>query len=193
MTHVCDGCGATVDAAHLQERIRRLERATRFRPLHIHTLLLLETPPPEPASDFYAVAGQAEEQGQECQSFTEASAGGDLTSVVARAIHVSREGKPRDEVLAAIQRAGMFVAYARECPQSDAGASSPPSAGEVQKLLLRARFSYKPKHVVALGARLRATVEALKQAGFAAENCAGPDEGSFAQSLGEALRRTGIA
>src|SRR5580704_6928279 len=53
---VCDGCGAQCDDAHIRARIERLELATRFRPIHIHTLLIDATPPPSPQDYFYAVA-----------------------------------------------------------------------------------------------------------------------------------------
>src|SRR5207249_10650226 len=35
----CDGCGQAASAEHIARRLRRLEWATRFRPVHIHTLL----------------------------------------------------------------------------------------------------------------------------------------------------------
>lgn len=42
---VCDGCGAMVDAEHIRQRIERLEIATRYRPVHIQTLLIGSAPP----------------------------------------------------------------------------------------------------------------------------------------------------
>ena len=48
---VCDGCGATVDAEHIRSRIERLEMATRYRPVHIQTLLV-GTAPPERTEDY---------------------------------------------------------------------------------------------------------------------------------------------
>jgi hypothetical protein len=44
---VCDGCGATVDSEHIRSRIERLEMATRYRPVHIQTLLVGTAPPKE--------------------------------------------------------------------------------------------------------------------------------------------------
>jgi len=49
---VCDGCGATVDAEHIRSRIERLEMATRYRPVHIQTLLI-GTAPPERTEDYF--------------------------------------------------------------------------------------------------------------------------------------------
>lgn len=48
---VCDGCGATVDAEHIRSRIERLEMATRYRPVHVQTLLV-GTAPPERTEDY---------------------------------------------------------------------------------------------------------------------------------------------
>src|ERR1700740_33549 len=36
----CDGCGQKASEEHLTRGLRRLEWATRYRPVHIHTLLL---------------------------------------------------------------------------------------------------------------------------------------------------------
>lgn len=180
MTHVCDGCGAAVDAAHVQQRIRRLELATRFRPLHIHTLLLLDAPPAEPADDFYA-SGES----------SPSEAAGAFFQAVARAAGVGREGKSREEVLAGLQRAGVYVAYAMECPVSKNADGAESGASAIEKLILRVRFSYKPKHVIAVGGELRGVVAALTEAGLAAECCAESGEESLERALIEAMRRAG--
>src|SRR5437899_12101620 len=36
----CDGCGQAATAEHIARRLQRLEWTTRYRPVHIHTLLL---------------------------------------------------------------------------------------------------------------------------------------------------------
>ncbi len=48
---LCDGCGAMADAHHIRRRIERLEMATRYRPVHIRTLLV-GTAPPESTEDY---------------------------------------------------------------------------------------------------------------------------------------------
>jgi hypothetical protein len=50
---VCDGCGAAVDAEHIRQRIERLEMATRYRPVHIQTLLVGTAPPKETEDYLY--------------------------------------------------------------------------------------------------------------------------------------------
>lgn len=60
---VCDGCGATVSAEHIRQRIERLELATRYRPVHIQTLLIGSAPPAK--SDDYLYS--SEDTGGELQ------------------------------------------------------------------------------------------------------------------------------
>src|SRR5438876_6648261 len=36
----CDGCGQAATAEHIARRLQRLEWTTRYRPVHVHTLLL---------------------------------------------------------------------------------------------------------------------------------------------------------
>src|SRR5207244_1404111 len=50
----CDGCGQAASAEHIARRLRRLEWAKRFRPVHIHTLLLGGVAPREDAEVLYA-------------------------------------------------------------------------------------------------------------------------------------------
>jgi hypothetical protein len=58
---ICDGCGLTVDAEHIRQRIERLELATRYRPVHIHTLLIGAAPPARTADYFYSSEKEATE------------------------------------------------------------------------------------------------------------------------------------
>lgn len=58
---ICDGCGAAVEAEHIRQRIERLELATRYRPVHIQTLLIGAAPPREIAEYFYSSDGEANE------------------------------------------------------------------------------------------------------------------------------------
>ncbi len=41
----CDGCGQLASPEHIARRLQRLEWTTRFRPVHIGTLLLGATAP----------------------------------------------------------------------------------------------------------------------------------------------------
>src|ERR1700756_2828815 len=57
---LCDGCGLPASPEHIAARIRRLELATRFRPVHIGILFVLPAPPLKPEDDFYAPAESLE-------------------------------------------------------------------------------------------------------------------------------------
>lgn len=58
---ICDGCGATADAEHIRRRIERLELATRFRPVHIQTLLIGDAPPLRDEEYVYSAEKEATE------------------------------------------------------------------------------------------------------------------------------------
>jgi hypothetical protein len=58
---ICDSCGALADAGHVRQRIERLELATRYRPVHIQTLIVGDAPPLRDEEYFYASAKEAEE------------------------------------------------------------------------------------------------------------------------------------
>src|SRR5881398_840720 len=53
----CDGCGQMGSPEHIARRLRRLEWATRYRPVHIQTLLLGGVAPPQDAEFLYAPGG----------------------------------------------------------------------------------------------------------------------------------------
>jgi hypothetical protein len=140
---VCDGCGAVVDDAHIRRRIERIEQATRFRPIHIHTLLIDAAPPADPVDFFYHVARNS---------------GGDGRSVAGRMYFIELAklagAKPGVELtdeatLAEFQRRGFFLAHAVECPIAEEQLTD-----AVRKLaptvLLRVQTSYKPKHIALL-------------------------------------------
>src|SRR5215472_9195783 len=56
----CDGCGLPATQEHIGARIRRLELATQYRPIHIGILFVALAPPPRPEGDFYAPAQSRE-------------------------------------------------------------------------------------------------------------------------------------
>src|SRR5437899_2234034 len=54
MTEIlCDGCGIPATPEHIARRLRHLELATRFRPIHIGILFVAEAPPPRLENYFY--------------------------------------------------------------------------------------------------------------------------------------------
>jgi hypothetical protein len=143
---LCDGCGAQVDEAHIRSRIERLERATRFRPIHIQVLFLAAAPPPQRTDDFYRAASAAERSTASQIFFDE----------IAKSIGRKPDDPAGEEAtVVEFQRAGFFLTYAVECPVE----SPEQLAAAVTKLaptvLLRVNTSYKPKFVAPLSHALR--------------------------------------
>lgn len=122
----CDGCGAVVEAEHIRRRIERLELATRYRPVHIQTLLIGVAPPSRAKEDFYA----SETEGAE------------------------------------LQRSGIFLVYAVECPLADGADSSEAVRRAAPTVVKRVQLSYKPKSVVLFSGATAELIPALLGAGF---------------------------
>ncbi len=102
----CDGCGQAASAEHIARRLRRLEWATRFRPVHIHTLLLGGVAPCEDAEFLYAPGDEFRGEA------------GDLL----RAVGISTRGKPPADIHGEFQAAGLFLTHLLECPvEQDVG------------------------------------------------------------------------
>jgi hypothetical protein len=136
-THMlpCDGCGQFAPPAHIARRLERLEWASRYRPVHIQTLLLGAVVPAQQGAYLYS---------ESTQYFGEAVQ-------LLLALGISTEGKTRETVLAEFQKRGLLLAHVLECPLEGRL-----SAREIQGLLerqLRATFarirrSMKPKRVL---------------------------------------------
>ena len=96
----CDGCGQAASAEHIARRLRRLEWATRYRPVHIHRLLLGAVAPRDDAEFLYA-------PGDEFR--------GEAADLL-RAVGISTVGKAPADVHAEFQAAGFFLTHLLECP-----------------------------------------------------------------------------
>jgi hypothetical protein len=144
---VCDGCGQIASAEHIARRLQRLEWTTRYRPVHIHTLLLGAFSPHDERDFLYGPGGEF--QGE--------------AALLLDAVGISTAGKVADAVHAEFQRAGFFVTHVLECPIE--GGSS--SQAEVQAALkarlpavaTRIRRSLKPKRVMPVTEALALVVE----------------------------------
>lgn len=131
----CDGCGQFASPAHITRRLKRLEWATCYRPVHIQTLLLGGIVPSQQSSYLYA----------ESELFS-----GEAAQLL-QALEISTEGKDRETVLNEVQKRGLLLIHVLECPLE--GRLSP---AEVQALLerqllatlVRVRRSLKPKRVL---------------------------------------------
>jgi hypothetical protein len=161
---ICDSCGRPADAEHVAARFRRLELATRYRPIHIGVLLLAVAPPPALADFFYAPEGEGSRRTLYAREFFEA---------MMRGVRISTAvGHDDAAKLAEFQRRGYFLAYASECPLnageaasqfSKEGALLPALAHTVLK---RIRFSFKPKQILLFGPVLSQLIPLLCNAGW---------------------------
>jgi hypothetical protein len=154
----CDGCCLPANPEHIAARIRRLELATRFRPVHIGILFVAMAPASRPEDDFYAPP----ESKQFFDPFMEAL---EILPVTG-ARDASREAAGTER-LVEFQRRGHFLAYLSECPLPADGQTSPAAIARLApNLLRRIRFNYKPRHVALLGPELAPLVEVLRNAGI---------------------------
>lgn len=132
----CDGCGQLGSPEHIARRLRRLECATRYRPVHIQMLLLGGVAPREDPEFLYAPGEEFRGEGAE----------------LLRAVGIPFAGKSVEAVHAEFQSAGFFLTHVLECPLE----SSPKSASDASNLMRkhlpavasRIRRSLKPKRVM---------------------------------------------
>jgi hypothetical protein len=148
---VCDGCGQTASAEHIARRLRRLEWTTRYRPVHIHTLLLGAFSPLRDEDFLYATGC---ERGDEFR--------GEAAQIL-DAVGISTAGKTRDAVHAEFQRAGLFLTHVLECPldgdPANGKAAAVLLARRLQTVATRIRRSLKPKRVMAITEELTPVVD----------------------------------
>jgi len=132
----CDGCGQAGSPEHLARRLRRLEWATRYRPVHIQALLLGGVAPREDAEFLYTRGGDFRGEGES----------------LLRAAGILFAGKSAETVHAEFQSAGLFLTHVLECPLE----SGPRGTSDAVNLLRerlpavasRIRRSLKPKRVM---------------------------------------------
>jgi hypothetical protein len=146
---LCDGCGQEASAEHIARRLRRLEWTTRYRPVHINTLLLGAFSPQEERDFLYAPGGEFHGEA------------GHLLDALA----ISTAGKAADAVHAEFQRAGFFLTHVLECPL-DRGAGQGDEAAallakRLQPMATRIRRSLKPKRVVLISLALGPILEKI--------------------------------
>jgi hypothetical protein len=146
---VCDGCGQAASTEHITRRLQRLEWTTRYRPVHIHALLLGAFSPLRDEEHLYASGGEF--RGEAAQ--------------ILEAVGISTTGKTRDAVHAEFQRAGFFLAHVLECPLEDEGSLQGGAQGALKKRLAavatRIRRSLKPKRAMAVTEELTPVLDDL--------------------------------
>lgn len=167
----CDGCGQTGSPEHIARRLRRLEWATRYRPVHIQALLLGGVAPCEDTEFLYAPGGEfrgeAEvllravgiDSGQPRHTVRDAE---DAPPPIEAQIESGRPqksaptgapaGKTAEDIHAEFQAAGFFLTHILECPlepAENAGHSASALLREhLPPVAARIRRSLKPKRVI---------------------------------------------
>jgi hypothetical protein len=145
----CDGCGQPASAEHIARRLRRLEWSTRYRPVHIGTLLLGAIAPNDDAEFLYAEGGEFAGE----------------ASRVLDAVGISRAGKEAEATLAEFQRSGVFLTHVLECPLEHAAAESAAVQGfldeQLPSVMGRIRRSLRPKKLVPISRLLEPVLARL--------------------------------
>ena len=147
MLLTCDGCGQPAAPEHIARRLRRLEWATRFRPLHIQTLLLGGISPRDDDEFLYNPSASIKGEAR----------------VVLDAVQISSEGKPREAVLAEFQKLGLMLTHVLECPVDDITDSREVIEKHLLAVVARIRRSLKPKRVLLLSADLEHLADQLRR------------------------------
>ena len=145
----CDGCGQMASSEHIGRRLQRLEWTTRYRPVHIHTLLLGGTSPQEERNFLYSPSGEFHGEAE----------------ILLEVAGVSAAGKTREVVHAEFQRGGFFLTHVLECAlenesQGGLGLSSL-LAQRLPAVATRIRRSLKPKRVVLILRELEPIMEKI--------------------------------
>ena len=147
-----------MEAAHVRDRIARLELATKFRPLHIQVLLVAFAPSRSLADDFYW---------HDCAAASAHPSAPDFRRQVFEVAGVRElPSKNIEAALLEFQRLGFFLAHLHECPLDGPREPSEADSRLASSLALRVRHSYKPKQVVLLGSELQSAIPALRNAGL---------------------------
>lgn len=150
----CDGCGQLASSEHIAKRLQRLEWTTRYRPVHIGTLLLGAVAPRNDSDFLYAPGGEFRGE----------------AGIILEAAGLSRAGKSAEVVLSEFQRGGFLLAYALDCPlepRAEAGELQRLLEGRLPGVLTRVRRSLRPKRLVPIAEVLNPFLGALENANLA--------------------------
>ena len=161
----CDGCGQPASPEHVAKRLKRLEWATRFRPLHINVLFLGAVSPAEDAGYLYSGADEAEDRNNE-----RALAGEAVRILEACGIDAGNSG---GRLLAEFQHRGYFLTHILECPAAQMTPGHDALAHVILRqfpsALMRIRRSLRPKRIAAISEALDALISRLAPSDTGAE------------------------
>lgn len=153
----CDGCGQLGSPEHVARRLRRLEWATRYRPVHIQTLLLGGIAPREDTEFLYAPSGELQGEAEAVLRAVGIESGRPPFEAQGKqgkqeAVSTTASGKSVEEIHTEFQAGGLFLTHILECPlkpgqNGEAGASTL-LRKHLPAVASRIRRSLKPKRVI---------------------------------------------
>jgi hypothetical protein len=143
----CDGCGQPASPEHVARRLQRLEWTTRFRPVHIGTLLLGAVAPQNDNEFIYSPGGAWEGEAK----------------ILLAAAGLTLEGKSTEATLAEFQRRGFLLTHVLECPveEGPGGRIQELISNRLPAVLARIRRSLKPKRLAPISKWLEQFLPAL--------------------------------
>jgi hypothetical protein len=146
----CDGCGQLASGEHIARRLLRLEWATRFRPIHMQALLLGAAAPE--SDDEFLYAPETRYTG--------------MAGQILAALEIPTAERSSEDLLAELQKRGLYLAYALECPVepgSDVNLTQELLERHLLHAIARVRRSLKPKRVLVLSPELRPCLSQLTE------------------------------
>ncbi len=139
----CDGCGQPASPDHFARRLQRLEWSTRYRPVHIQTLLLCAFPPAQDS----------------CFLYSEVLPPDGEAAHLLDALQIPWEGKPPGSYVGEFQKRGLFLMHLLECsldqPSLTEEGLRSRLAAHLPLATARIRRSLKPKRVLLISPELR--------------------------------------
>ncbi len=157
----CDGCGQPASPEHFARRLQRLEWTSRFRPVHIQTLLVSAISPESDSAFLYNPAG----------NWTGEAAG------LLAAANIQFANKNPEAILAEFQKLGLQLVYVLDCPlEGTASESEIPTLlqSQLRSTIARIRRSLKPKKVRLISPQLELFASQLSQAVLGVPVSSGP-------------------
>jgi hypothetical protein len=120
--------------------LKRLENATRYRPIHVQALFVGAASPADDRADLYSAAEKFSGEGAK----------------LLQALDVEPEGRTVEATLSDFQRRGYLLTHILECPEvpADLGPRREAMRERLPAVLARIRRSFKAKRVVLLGEEL---------------------------------------
>ena len=145
-TILCDGCGQPASPSHIARRLQRLEWSTRFRPVHVSTLLLSAVSPENDADFLYAPADQHRGEAQ----------------LLLDAAGILSGGKSFEATLSEFQRSGLFLTHVLECPVESSANPQQLMETRLAHAMTRIRRSLRPKRLALISGQLGGSIAALQ-------------------------------